>query len=251
MKWYAGPEGGQRIWYEPEDIEQIATEQLRRADLLPTLAAPVTDVERLIEGHLRAELDLYADLPEGVLGLTMFPRRGEPTVSIAAALTEARDLDDAAAGVVGRWRATLAHEASHIFLHRYLFDPDMAQLAGGGAGSIPNEGGLMRCLHRDISPASADWSSIRRRPDWREVQANRAMAALLMPRRVFKRLALQTMQQLGLGVAALADASNLESVTAALADIFQVSKQAAGIRLNSEVILVASDHGTARTASER
>jgi hypothetical protein len=25
VQWYSGPEGDQRIWYEPEDIEQIAT----------------------------------------------------------------------------------------------------------------------------------------------------------------------------------------------------------------------------------
>ena len=116
MQWYFGPEGDQRIWYEPEDIEQIATEQLRRADLMPTLDDPVTDVERLIEVHLRAELDLYADLPDGVLGLTQFPARGAPKVLIDSALTEAREPSDASAGVVGRWRATLAHEASHIFL---------------------------------------------------------------------------------------------------------------------------------------
>jgi hypothetical protein len=126
VQWYSGPEGDQRIWYEPEDIEQIATEQLRRADLMPTLDDPVTDVERLIEGHLRAELDPYADLPDGVLGLTQFPARGAPKVLIASALTEARDVEHAPTGVVGRWRATLAHEASHIFLHRYLFDPEMA-----------------------------------------------------------------------------------------------------------------------------
>ncbi len=189
MQWYSGPEGDQRIWYEAEDIEQIATEQLRRAELMPTLKDPVTDVERLIEVHLRAELDLYADLPDGVLGLTEFPARGAPKVSIDGALTEAQDTEGAATGVVGRWRATLAHEAAHIFLHRYLFDPEMAQLAGHSGFVNPNEGGLMRCLHRDISPVTAEWNAARRRPDWREVQANRAMAALLMPRRIFRRLA--------------------------------------------------------------
>lgn len=233
MQWYSGPEGDQRIWYEPEDIEQIATEQLRRAELMPTLDDPVTDVERLIEVHLHAELDLYADLPDGVLGLTQFPARGAPKVLIDRALTEARDADGASAGVVGRWRATLAHEASHIFLHRYLFDPDMAQLTGRSGVAAPNEGGLMRCLHRDISPTMADWSSVRRRSDWREVQANRAMAALLMPRRIFRRLALREMRELGLGAPPVA-APDVEDLTTVLAGLLQVSVQAARIRLETE-----------------
>jgi hypothetical protein len=233
VQWYSGPEGDQRIWYEAEDIEQIATEQLRRAELMPTLNQPVTDVERLIEVHLRAELDLYADLPDGVLGLTDFPARGTPKVLIDSALTEARDAEGAAAGVVGRWRATLAHEAAHIFLHRYLFDPEMAQLAGHRGIAIPSEGGLMRCLPRDISPTTAEWNSVRRRPDWREVQANRAMAALLMPRRIFRRLALREVRELGLGTPPVAP-QDTERLTATLAELLQVSKQAVGIRLASE-----------------
>lgn len=233
MQWYSGPEGDQRIWYEAEDIEQIATEQLRRAELMPTLDQPVTDVERLIEVHLRAELDLYADLPDGVLGLTDFPARGAPKVLIDIALTEARDADGAAPGVVGRWRATLAHEAAHIFLHRYLFDPEMARLAGHNGTAKPSEGGLMRCLYRDISLTTAEWNSVRRRPDWREVQANRAMATLLMPRRIFRRLALREMRELGLGSPPVA-AHQAEPLAATLAELLQVSKQAVGIRLASE-----------------
>ena len=125
------------------------------------------------------------------------------------------------------------------FLHRYLFDPEMAQLAGAVPIPVLSEGGLMRCLHRDISPTVADWSSVRRRSDWREVQANRAMAALLMPRRLFRRLALREMRQLGLGTPPVA-APDVEGLAAALAELLQVSKQAARIRLDSEG-LVARD----------
>jgi IrrE N-terminal-like domain len=153
-------------------------------------------------------------------------------VLIASALTEARDVEHAPTGVVGRWRATLAHEASRIFLHRYLFDPEMAQLAGRGGVAVLGEGGLMRCLHRDISPTVADWSSMRRRSDWREVQANRAMAALLMPRRLFRRLALREMRQLGRGTPPVA-VPDVEVLATALADLLQVSRQAARIRLDS------------------
>lgn len=187
----------------------------------------------MIEIHLHAELDLYADLPDGVLGLTDFPARGAPKVLIDRALTAARDGESAALGVVGRWRATLAHEAAHIFLHRYLFDPEMARLTGRSGVDQPVEGGLMRCLHRDISPTVTEWNSVRRRPDWREVQANRAMAALLMPRRIFKRLTVRESRELGLGSPPVA-APDAERLTATLAELLQVSKQAVGIRLTSE-----------------
>ncbi|GJJ23683.1 MULTISPECIES: ImmA/IrrE family metallo-endopeptidase [Mycobacteriaceae] len=245
MQWYSGPEGDQRIWYEPEDIEEIATEQLRRAGLTPTLSDPVTDVERFIEGFLRAELDLYADLPAGVLGLTQFSVRGAPKVSIDSSLTEARDADGATMGAVGRWRATLAHEASHIFLHRYLFDPEMAQLVGRTGvvgGPFSKEDGVVRCLHRDITPNETSWASTRQRPDWREVQANRAMAALLMPRRTFRRLVLREMQNLELGPPPTPPA-RVDELVATLADLLQVSKQAVGIRLASERLVAVSDDG--------
>jgi hypothetical protein len=203
---------------------------------MPTLGDPVTDVERLIEVHLRAELDLYADLPDGVLGLTQFPIRGAPKVSIDSSLTAARDAEAATVGAIGRWRATLAHEASHIFLHRYLFDPEMAQLTGRTGvvdGPFSREDGLMRCLHRDITPSETSWSSTRQRSDWREVQANRAMAALLMPRRTFRRLALREMQSLKLGTPPI-PAADVDVLIAALANLLLVSKQAVGIRLQSE-----------------
>src|SRR5215510_9945552 len=118
MQWYYGPEGDQRIWYESDEIEAIAEDELRRADLMPSPDDPVTDLERLIEGHLNARLDQYADLPEGVLGATQFDARGRPAVSISRALTEAAEQDPPGPGQLGRWRATLAHEGAHIFLHR-------------------------------------------------------------------------------------------------------------------------------------
>jgi hypothetical protein len=74
MEWYCGPEGDQRIWYESAEIETIAEDELRRAGLMPPPDDPVTDLERFIEEHLKAQLDQYAQLPEGVLGLTRSAR---------------------------------------------------------------------------------------------------------------------------------------------------------------------------------
>jgi hypothetical protein len=241
MQWYYGPEGDQRIWYESDEIEAIAEDELRRAGLMPSPDDPVTDLERLIEGHLNAQLDQYAQLPEGVLGVTQFDVRRYPLVSISSALTEAAEEDSPRPGQVGRWRATLAHEASHIFLHRYLFDPDMAPLTSRRPDHTTVDGtAVMRCLHRDVNDVSTqDWGRISRRRDWREVQANRGMAALLMPGRTFKDVAFDQITKLGLNSLPSGPAS-ADTLAAAIADVFQVSKQAALIRLGTLQVAQAS-----------
>lgn len=237
MQWYSGPEGDQRIWYEADEIEQIAAEQLRKANLYPTLTEPVFDIELLVEGHLGCDLDLYADLPSDVLGMTVFAPKQRPRVQINSALTNARDDNDAGIGAVGQWRATIAHEASHVYLHRYLYEPEFAR-PGGANFPVLDQGERLQCLHRDISPDHAEVASTRRRSDWREVQANRGMAALLMPRRLFTRAALKQVTDLGLDSSVAAGSPEHQALTSALAAMFDVSRQAAQIRLKSTPLVV-------------
>jgi Zn-dependent peptidase ImmA (M78 family) len=98
----------------------------------------------------------------------------------------------------------------------------------------------MRCLHRDVNDVSTqDWGRISRRGDWREVQANRGMAALLMPSRTFKDVAFEQMTKLGLSGLSSGPAS-ADTLAAAIADAFQVSKQAALIRLGTLQVVKAS-----------
>ena len=94
--------------------------ELRKAGLLPDAANPVVDVERFLENHLHAWLDLNACLPASVLGQTEFERGGTPRVSVNGDLTSSME-ELESPGLLGRWRATLAHEAAHILLHRHLF----------------------------------------------------------------------------------------------------------------------------------
>lgn len=240
MKWYTSADGEQRIFYNEDEIEQIADDELARAGLRPTPAAPVTNLERFIELHLKAELDQYADLPADVLGLTQFRPGRSPIVSINSELTDAAiDNPTATPGLLGRWRATLAHEATHVLLHRYLFEPDLNQmrLFDPPPANPVSTGGLMRCLKRDIGPATTA-------KDWREVQANRGMAALLMPRAVFKRLAFQLMTAHSLTDVVVGSPA-ADTLAAELAARFSVSKQAAAIRLETLRIARAAD-STAR-----
>lgn len=242
MKWYSGPEGDQRIWYEPEEIEQIADDELRRASLVPTTVAPVTDLERFVEVHLKADLDQYADLEADILGLTQFDPRRRPAVSINRQLTEAAEDEQSRPGLHGRWRATLAHEAAHVLLHRYLFDPDLNQIAlfeGPTPGDLPSRG-LMRCLKRDVGVGV-------RASDWREVQANRGMAALLMPRAIFRRLTFRQVSALSLSDLTIGSAS-ATALAASMAELFEVSQQAAAIRLETIGVVTPGDLTTLPTA---
>src|ERR1700744_5239839 len=102
MQWYLGPDGDQRIWYESDEIEQIVSDELRRAGLTPNRNDPVVDLERFIEDHLGCELDQYAQLPDDVLGMTRFPANHRPLVSINASLTQACDDERPAPGSLGR-----------------------------------------------------------------------------------------------------------------------------------------------------
>lgn len=238
MNWYPGPDSEPRIWYEPDEIETIAEDELKRAGVTPTLKDPVTDLEPLIEVHLKAKLDQYAELSPDVLGVTHFQTRQRINISINRTLTEAAEESPPRPGAVGRWRATMAHEASHVILHRYLFDPILADTIVSGADvKKPEYDRLMRCLTGNVVPEkSENWNRTRSTRDWREVQANMSMAALLMPRRLFSRIAHQKIDELML--TGLTKGSPSSSVLcSALSDIFRVSKQASSIRLESLAII--------------
>ena len=185
MREYRSADGERKLWFDPGEIEGIMEDELHRAGMSPRPDDPVVDVEGFIEFYLRATLDQYADLNADVLGETRFVNGHHPSVRINKELTEQADGEVPPSGVLGRWRATLAHEAAHVVLHRSFYELPSTQ------GSFWNENGhesppLMRCLQRDIFA-----NRISR--DWREVQANRGMAGLLMPEKSFIQLIRKTL----------------------------------------------------------
>ena len=242
MRWYRGPEGDERLWLEPSEIETIMEDELRRANLLPSDEEPVVQVERFLEAHLGADLDQYADLGHDVLGVTEFRPGVPPRVLVNKDLTgSAMDADWVAPGIQGRWRATLAHEGTHILLHRALFElnADQASLFGPEA-SPPEAQHLMRCLKREVAFGA-------RVSDWREVQANRGMAALLMPRRIFLPVAKAEIRGRASTAGRLVAGSQVTlDVARALAQRFEVSGQAATIRLTT--LGFVSEPGAAQLA---
>jgi hypothetical protein len=246
MKRYRTRSGEQRLWFQPDEIEATIERELLSAGLMPTPDAPVTDVERFVEAHLGTDLDQYAELEPSVLGLTQFAAGASPAVSINRDLTgSALDEDLTAPGLLGRWRATMAHEAAHVVLHRGLFDADINQTTLFDHEPAPSAPTLMRCLKRDVGYASAV-------SDWREVQANLGMASLLMPRRVFHLVVDRELESLGASPGfKLTEASVLHRrLVSRLADEFGVSRQAAAIRLRTVQRVEVSGVGSLLPAGE-
>lgn len=236
MKQYRGANGEERLWFRPSEIERMMTSELQRAGLMPTEAAPVVDLEAFIERHLGATLDQYGELAPDVLGVTEFFEGKPPKVSINRDLTgSALDEDESPPGRLGRWRATVAHEAGHVLLHRCLFEfavGNMSLFGSQQAGDGSRQ--LHRCLKRDATYASGG--------DWREVQANQAMAALLMPKPFFATIARAEAGRLFPGSDAI-PAGSEDRVAARLAPLLGVSRQAARIRLTTVGLVQAKGQG--------
>lgn len=230
MKSYRGRGGQEELWFNPGEIESIMVGELRKAAMMPTPDEPAVDLERFIERHLKVTLDQYADLDADVLGVTEFFQETPPRISINKSLTGAAiDEDESPPGVLGRWRATLAHEASHVLLHRSLFEFAVGNMNLFEASPAAAEGEgrrLHRCLKRDVAYQRQG------RYDWREVQANQGMAALLMPKVVFQAIAREEIATVFPGLDKIPYGGEAP-VVRLLAPRFEVSKEAARIRLNT------------------
>lgn len=212
-------DGRRRVWYSHAQIELLCEGLLRESGLLPADGACEVDIERLVEHELAAIVDYSAKLAPSVLGFTIF--ESPPRVVVNGSLTEGATRPDAPAGLLGRWRATLAHEAAHIILHARLYDahPDVP----GRRPAHP-----VRCLRSTVEQDGG-------KPDWREVQANMGMAALLMPKSLLEREAtafLRANLERALPPVGPDDPVVIPMVQA-IASKFTVSKQSAEIRLET------------------
>jgi hypothetical protein len=231
---YRRRDGTERLWFSPADIETMMEGELHRFGKFPTTERPAVDIERFIQ-DLGARMDQHAELDPTVLGLTEFYTDGPPKILINRNLTGAIDDDDTAPGIRGRWRATMAHEGSHVVMHRVLFEVNEAQDRLFQVEEQAEPQRLMRCLKKDVLFRGSGVS------DWREVQANMGMACLLMPQSFFRQLAGVVVEHRCLGTGALVVGSAAAAtLTAEMAALFDVSRQAAGIRLETLGILSPS-----------
>ena len=230
MKEYRLRSGERRVWYEKSEIDQIMTDELTKASLLPKASdSDVTvDIESFVEGHLHLPFDQYAKLESDTLGITRFSPGRPPRIEINRELTvSALDAEDATPGMLGRWRSTVAHEVGHVVLHRHLYDvsPMQPLLFSSGDYESRQPSSLMRCLKRDVGYCVSS-------SDWREVQANMAIGALLMPKPVIGEVVAAEEERLLLGPQLIQeDSLSLQLLVSAVARRFTVSKTAARIRI--------------------
>ena len=231
MREYRSPNGERRLWFEDNEIEEIMVNELERSGMMPTGTSPVVDLEAFLEVYLNVKLDLFSKLAPNLLGVSGFATGQRPVVKISRTLTAQAHERCAPVGIIGRWRATLAHEAAHVIFHRRLVDVPQAQgLLFPQSGESQTGPVMTQCLERDI------WFA-RGTGDWKEVQANQGMASLLMPRSSFVTLTrelvgAQATDDLLVHIPAT-DTRAFSDLTRELSVRCQVSREAARIRLNT------------------
>jgi len=190
---------------------------------------PITtdDITVLIES-LTGDLDLYADLSqeEGeVEGVTDFVPGQRPKVRISKRLTEDIRL-------ANRLRTTLTHELGHVHFHSSLFDAERSgDLFSTQAASQP-----AKCRRETILQAT--------QTDWIEWQAGYSCGAFLMPASALAATIHDFLHAQKLNVArfGLSSAPG-QALIQVVCDQYEVSRDAARVRLQQRGNLVASDIG--------
>lgn len=100
-----------RVNYSRQEIERMASDELRQAKCLPEEPQPIAWDKYLRRAHNNLQPRIE-DLPEGELGHAILADPFNPQIVIARAVFE---------GSMARYRSTLAHEIGHLVLHRHLF----------------------------------------------------------------------------------------------------------------------------------
>lgn len=209
----------ERPHFKLSEIERICTEELKTVGLYPSEPQPIR-IDRFVEKRFGVTPE-YQDLPEGVLGFTMFGPRGVEGIVVAKVLDNGEERV-----VERRLRSTLAHEAGHGLLHAYLFHlGEKPKSLFDDADSKP------RILCRDVPDAPPATRGYDGR--WWEFQANKAIGGLLMPRRLVEMALVAQkfcMEAGNLGQLAL-PSEKREAAARSLADVFDVNPAVARLRI--------------------
>ncbi len=225
-----------------KQIEEFAEAIL--TDYNPQLLNRATsiDIEHFAEYYLGLEMD-YATLSKNcsILGMIVFNECSikvyetekyhetilhvkEGTILIDASLCEQNQLQ--------RGRFTVGHESSHWILHRYIYQKYKNQISI----DFDDKKCIIRCFRRDIENAFRK-NIFSTDSDWIEWQADYMSSALLMPKRTFSLAVEKIFKKYGIHQKYVIKGIDndldifIEILPELLAEIFDVSKQAASIRL--------------------
>ncbi len=223
MKWL--PDKTQRFaqypHYEKAEIdsecERIVSEFLRQKYGNVDFPISTDDLTVLIESRV-ASLDPYADLSSlgsDVEGVTNFFPGEQPRVRIASCLSEETAREN-------RLRTTITHELGHVHFHnclyQYQFDASPSFL------DKSNQGKPLQCKRDKVH-------GLNKGTDWMEWQAGYASGAFLMPKTCVARIAQERLASVSLVSPISTNAPEAATLIAAIIRNFQVSQDAARVRL--------------------
>ena len=166
-------------FFHENKIERICTEALVEHELMPDEPSPIR-IDRFIEKQFDLAIeydDLQKRFDRGVMGACKFNRDG----SVARIFVDISLEEDESRLGEKRFRSTSAHEGGHGLLHGPLF-AEMFQAEDDG--KLVNVGRCEGVTTDGFACRTIGQGGGGRRYDWWEVQANKAMAALLLPRRL-------------------------------------------------------------------
>ena len=223
----------ERPHYRPQELdkecEKLITRFLR--SLYGEVRFPVKtdDLTKLIERDAD-DLDLYADLGNlgsSVEAVTVFHPRSKPVVRVSAELSNNPRQEN-------RLRTTLTHEYGHVHFHAYLWamrssSPDRLNLRAAA--------GPMHCKREDMLNAP--------QTDWMEWQAGYVSGALLMPHTHLTQVVAEYQKKHGRVGSLGDDSAHAQALVALVVDAYQVSEDAARVRL-AKLGYLETRHGRPR-----
>jgi hypothetical protein len=201
-----------------EECEDLIAEFLRASLGKVVFPIPTDILTKLIERDAD-ELDIYADLSgEGadVEGVTDFFPDRRPRVRLSRLLAEEEWRSN-------RFRTTLTHEYGHVKFHDPLWAIEFERKRLRSVRSKFLGGSPQQC-HRTSILGATEY-------DWMEWQAGYISGALLMPESHVREMAAESLKSVGRGCPLDPQAPEAAALAASVVGAFDVSRQAAEVRL--------------------
>lgn len=222
MKWVPDKTGRlpKRPHFDPQELdfecERIVSEFVRRKYDSVKYPLNTNDLVLLVERE-SSDLDVYADLSgegDDVEGVTEFVRGNKPRVRVSHLLSEDPRREN-------RYRTTLAHEFGHAKFHMPLF------------AVMSKQAKLIQDVTNSFSPRCRR-ESILHAPsaDWMEWQAGYISGAILMPATPLKKIASDVIKDANVFGPQPKDSVTGRALTLKVQTAFQVSADAAVVRLS-------------------
>jgi Zn-dependent peptidase ImmA (M78 family) len=232
LRWVPDRTGrfAKRPHYDPAELdstcEAVLNGFLLRRNRAVTFPVATDDLIVLLE-HETEDLDIYADLSgkgSDIEGVTSFQRSGKPRVQIARALTEE-------AHAIHRFRTTATHELGHVIFHSVLWHTEGHPSSLFPEYDVEVHADSPECKRGALQPLS--------RVDWMEWQAGYACGAFLMPANPLHQLVAGWRADANASASPWVDSEEGRQLIQLVARSFEVSRQAASVRLDQLKLVVA------------